>query len=119
MKTKYFIFVFFLCALNLIFIMAMEPLKDVDVIEDFKTRIEVNENEYWGKGGNHGDKGREYGDGYWGSWTEGGWAGGLPEKRKSNKPGGESKGENKEHSREEKGEPIGRDGGGEKKEAHP
>ncbi|CAI8599050.1 unnamed protein product [Vicia faba] len=100
----------------------MKPFKDgkqFGVIEESKTIIGINKYEYWGKG-------RKYGDGYWGSWTEGGWAGGLPERKEMNEPGGESEGENKGRSKEEKGEPIGRDGvghegswgGRENKEAH-
>ncbi|CAL5204497.1 unnamed protein product [Lathyrus oleraceus] len=111
MKTKYFIVGFFLCALNLISIAAIMPFKggkQYGVSEESKTIIEVNKNEYWRKGGNHGD-------GYWGSWTGGGWAGGLPEGQKKNGAGEEKEGENKRGSKGEVNEPIGRNGGGENK----
>ncbi|CAJ2653513.1 nodule-specific glycine-rich protein 1I [Trifolium pratense] len=78
MKIKSFIFVFFLCAIILVSVVAIRPSKfgkQFDATEEFKTKVGVD-----GNGGGHGD--------WVGSGTWGGWGGGGGEEDKEH--GGES-----------------------------
>ncbi|KAL5101779.1 hypothetical protein RYX36_006106 [Vicia faba] len=77
MKTEPFIFVFFLCALVLISVVAVEPFKDEKQTNAFdmsKTKVAVNK--HAGSGGGHdGHQGKGHEDGEWGFWINdgGGW----------------------------------------------
>ncbi|KAI5391698.1 uncharacterized protein LOC127104732 [Lathyrus oleraceus] len=49
MKTKLFIFVFFLCALIIISVVAIEPSKEGGAIEEIKTNIGIHERVVWSR----------------------------------------------------------------------